>query len=72
MLHDHPWWAAVANAMIVTAGHNPFTCETNNTGTTHSAQISIALLRARFTLQPRFRRLEESHPPPTLPKSAAI
>jgi hypothetical protein len=29
-------------------------------------------LCARFTFQSRFRRLEESHPPPTLPKSAAM
>src|SRR5216683_8283597 len=58
--------------MIATAGHNPFTCETNSTGTTHKAQINIALLRARFTFQPCLRRLEESHPPPTLPKSVVI
>ena len=39
-------------------------------GMTHSAQISIAVLRATFTVSPRLIRLEESHPPATLPTSA--
>src|SRR5438270_9301626 len=72
MLHDQPWWAAVASPMSATAGQSPLTRETNITGTTHRAQINIAVLRARFTVQPRLIKVEESHPPATLPTSAAI
>ena len=39
-------------------------------GTTQSAQMSMAVLRAAFTLQPRLISEEESQPPPTLPTSA--
>ncbi len=39
-------------------------------GRTDSAQISIAVLRARLTDQPRLMKPDESHPPPMLPMSA--
>ena len=40
-------------------------------GTTHSAQMSIAVLRAALTLQPRLMKRPASQPPPMLPTSAS-
>src|SRR2546427_9701704 len=39
-------------------------------GTIKRAIASIAVLRARFTVQPRLIRALENHPPPTDPASA--
>ena len=39
-------------------------------GTTHSAHMSIAVFRARYTGQPRRISDDDNHPPPMLPKSA--
>src|SRR5262249_2928585 len=41
-------------------------------GVTVRAQISIAVLRARFTFHPRLRNFAEIHPPPMLPTVAKL
>src|SRR5690348_9274454 len=71
ILQDHPWCAAAASPISATAGHSPLTFDANITGTTHNAQISMAVLRARLIVQPRLIKLDDNHPPPTLPKYAA-
>ena len=70
MLADQPWWADVASPTRATATHRLEAREANTIGTTHSAQMSIAVLRPAFTLQPRLMSDEDSQPPPMLPTSA--
>ena len=67
---DHPWCAAVARLISATAAHMLFTLAAATIGTTASAQISIAVLRAALTLQPWRISGDDSQPPPTLPMSA--
>src|ERR1044072_4358777 len=69
-LQDQPWCAAAAKPMRATAPQRLWTCDTNMIGVTASAQISIAVLRALLTVQPRLIKEEDNHPPPTLPMSA--
>jgi len=45
------------------------TCEAKTIGVTAIAQISIVTLRAALIVQPRFRKNEDSQPPPMLPMS---
>ena len=54
-----------------TATHWLFVIGANTTGTMHSAQTSIAVLRAALAVQPRLSRRELSHPPPIEPTSAS-
>src|SRR5512143_706645 len=68
-LAEKPWWAEAARPTSRVAVHRPDTREAMKTGTTHSAQISIVILRAALTVQPRLRSQDESQPPPTLPTS---
>ena len=70
MLADKPWCAAAASAISATATHTLEVRVANTMGSTASAQISIAVLRARLTVQPRLMNADDSHPPPMLPTSA--
>ena len=56
--------------MSPTASHRFDADEANTIGVTHSAQMSMAPLRALLTLQPRFRKRPAIQPPPMLPTSA--
>src|ERR1043166_9005602 len=69
-LADQPWWAAAAKLIMSTAVHLPTPAAAKTTGTTHSAQINIAVLRALFDVQPFLIKCEDIQPPPTLPMSA--
>src|SRR5205809_3439565 len=69
-LADHPWCAAAARLISATAPHMLRTPEAVTIGTTATAQTSMAVFRAAFTLQPRWISDDESQPPPTLPMSA--
>src|SRR2546423_1116853 len=69
-LAAHPWCAAVAGLTGAPAPHMLWTRVANTMGTTASAQVSMAVLRAEFTLHPRRISVDDSHPPPTLPTSA--
>src|SRR5262249_37795751 len=70
ILADQPWCAAAASPMSKTATHRLVTFDAATIGTTSTAQISIAVFRARLIVQPRRIREEDSQPPPTLPTSA--
>src|SRR4051812_26557232 len=70
MLHDQPWWAAVAGEISAPAGNTNEPRETATRGVTAIAQMSMAVLRAALRRQPRFSRVDETHPPPMLPTSA--
>src|SRR5882724_8996200 len=67
---DQPWCAAAASPTRSTAIQTLEAFAANTTGTTASAQINIAVLRARFIVAPRLIIEEESQPPATLPTSA--
>src|SRR6185503_4797248 len=67
MLADQPWWAEAARATSPTATQRLEAREAKTIGTTATAQISIAVLRAAFTVHPRLMREEDSQPPPMLP-----
>src|SRR2546425_4446599 len=69
-LADQAWCAAAATLTIATAAHMLPARGANAVGTIRSAIASIAVLRARFTVQPRWIRRLESQPPPTEPTSA--
>src|SRR6266568_4601599 len=69
-LADQAWWAAAATLTIATAAHMLSARGANAVGTISSAIASIAVLRARFTVQPRLISALESQPPPTEPTSA--
>src|SRR5206468_11990913 len=66
----HPWCAAAAALTIGTAVHMLPACGANAVGTSTSAMSSIAVLRARFAVHPRFMRPLESQPPAIEPTSA--
>src|SRR5262249_8040208 len=68
---DHPWCAAAARLTNPMVRITLLVNGAKTTGTTHSAQISIVSLRAELMLQPRLIRLDDIHPPPTLPTSAS-
>src|SRR5882672_8541053 len=67
-----PWCAASASPRIATTVHMLFTYGTAKTGTTQIAQISMVVLRAAFTLQPRLIRCDDIQPPATLPMVDAL
>src|SRR5437762_11802388 len=67
---DQAWCAAAATLTIATAAHMLLARGANAVGTIKSAIASIAVLRARFTVQPRLISALESQPPPTEPTSA--
>src|SRR5438034_10570653 len=69
-LADQAWCAAAATLTIATATHMLPASGANTVGTINSAIASIAVFRARFTVQPRLIRLLDSQPPPTEPTSA--
>src|SRR5207249_8462789 len=69
-LADQAWCAAAATLTIATAVHRLPASGASAVGTISSAMVSIAVLRARFTFQPRLIRALESQPPPTEPTSA--
>src|SRR2546430_11107753 len=52
-LADHHWCAAAATATMLTAAHMVPAAGANIVGTMASAAASSAVLRPRFTLQPR-------------------
>src|SRR3954469_23332018 len=66
---DQPWCADAARPISTTAVHWSATIPAANTGTTHNAHASIAVLRPAFTDQPRRISHDDSQPPPTLPTS---
>src|SRR5258705_13223265 len=70
MFADQAWGAAAATLTISTAVHMLPACGANAVGTIRSAMSSIAVLRARFAVQPRFMRPLESQPPAIEPTSA--
>ena len=49
---------------------DPSCADANTIGMTASAQVSIAVLRARSRVQPRLISDDDSQPPPMLPTSA--
>ena len=67
---DQPWCAAAARPTSSTATQRLVTVDANTIGVTASAQMSIAILRARLTVQPRPMNHDDSQPPPMLPTSA--
>src|ERR1039457_6787569 len=67
MFAEKPWCAAPARPTSPTTTHRLLVKGAYSTGSTHSAQISMANLREAFTLLPRPIIAEESHPPATLP-----
>ena len=69
-LADQPWCAAAARPTSATATQRFDARDAKMIGTTASAQMSIAVLRARVTVQPRLISADESQPPPMLPTSA--
>src|SRR3989475_4105990 len=69
-LADQAWCAAAATLTIATAAHRLPARGAKAVGTISSAIVSIAVLRARLTVQPRLISVLESHPPPTEPTSA--
>src|SRR5207247_10163612 len=69
-LADQAWCAAAATLTIATAAHMLPASGASTVGTINSAIASIVVLRARLTVQPRFIRALESHPPPIEPTSA--
>src|ERR1051325_6766733 len=69
-LHGQPWCAPAASPTNSTAIHTFEAFAANTTGTTASAQINIAVLRARLTLAPRLIIDDDNQPPATLPASA--
>src|SRR5271166_522780 len=66
-LADQPWCDAVASPTSATATQKFFALAAKRIGKTVSAQVSIAVLRAAFTLQPRFSSRADSQPPAMLP-----
>src|SRR5262245_37728358 len=56
--------------MMPAASHRFVTLDANITGSTASAQISIAVFRAALTLHPRAMSDDEIQPPPMPPTSA--
>src|SRR5688572_19072852 len=71
-LADQPWWAAAANPTRNTATQRWDVYEAKTIGTTHTAQMIIAVLRARLGVHPIFSKRDEIQPPPMLPTSARI
>src|SRR5437773_12014554 len=67
---DQAGCAAAATLTVATAAHTLPASGANAVGTIKSAITSIAVLRARFTVQPRLISALESQPPPTDPTSA--
>src|SRR5688500_8083326 len=67
---EKPWWAAVARPINTTASQRLPVIGAKITGTTQSAQVSNAVLRAAPTDQPRFISHELCQPPATDPTSA--
>src|SRR5665213_1624031 len=77
MLALQPWWAAVARQNRPMAGQGLVGKRwpmygTKTIGTTQTAQMSIATLRPRLTLEPRFIRKPESQPPAIEPMLATV
>src|SRR5262245_63811497 len=70
MFADQPWCAPAAIPTNDTAIQTFEAFAANTTGTTASAQINIAVLRARLTLTPRLIIEDDNQPPATLPASA--
>src|SRR6266567_8481055 len=70
-LADHHWCAPAATATMLTAAHMVPATGANIVGTMASAATSSAVLRPRFTLQPRLISAPETQPPVTEPRSAA-
>src|SRR5207249_14173 len=71
-LADQPWCAAVARLTSATTTHMLFSDGAKITGTTARAHASMVVLRAAFTVQPRWIRLDENHPPAILPTLEAV
>src|SRR5687767_13605206 len=67
---DQPWCAAAASDTKPTATQRLLARAANMIGTTDNAQMSMAVLRDAFTLQPRLISADEIQPPPMLPTSA--
>src|SRR5215472_14089283 len=70
-LADQPWWAEVQSEIRPSAHQGLGENTARMTAGIKKAQTAIAVLRARFTGQPRFKRKPENHPPATLPGTAA-
>src|SRR4051812_49266066 len=69
---DQPWCAAAARLINPTVSHIfPPENITIDTGTTQTAHISMVVLRAAVTDQPRASNADDSQPPPIDPTSAA-
>src|SRR5579863_4270705 len=64
---DQPWCAAAANPTRPTTTHRWLENGAQTTGTTANEQISKAILRAKFGVLPRRKKIAESQPPPILP-----
>ena len=56
---------------MLTATHKRLAAGANMVGTIHRAAMSNAVLRPRFTLQPRLINAPDIHPPVIEPTSAA-
>jgi hypothetical protein len=69
-LADHPWCAAAATPMSVTATQRSFAPDAKTMGSTASAHASIAVFRPALMLHPRLMSADDSQPPPMLPTSA--
>src|SRR5438552_12884810 len=67
---DQPWCPAAASPIKTTANHRLETLAASTIGTTARAQISMAVLRLRFTVHPRLIIDDENHPPAMLPTVA--
>src|SRR5678815_2411477 len=73
MFADQPWWAAAAMLTSATVSHRlPSVRLTKMAEVTARAQISMAVFRARFTVQPRLIIAEDIQPPPIDPTMAAV
>src|SRR5205085_1076270 len=68
----NPWWAASASPASRTDVHMPATVDASTLGTTHTAQMSRAVLRAKLTDAPRWIMALDSHPPAMLPTLASV
>src|SRR4051812_27823598 len=67
---DQPWCAAPASPKNAAASQGLRTYGAAMTGKVHSAQMKVAVLRARFSGQPRLMKYALKLPPPMLPSAA--
>src|ERR1041385_718714 len=72
MVADQPWCAALASAKSNAASHLSWRYGVETTGNVQMAQRNEAVLRARFTDQPRFKKWALKPPPKMLPKHAPV